>query len=81
MKQVLSHVSGVNVADKVYVDGAGQLARTSTTTTESVSGATVTVDETADFTDYGAAVSISVPPASQVAPLTQFLQKSGQSTT
>jgi hypothetical protein len=79
MKQALSHVSSTSAVDKVYVNGAGQLSRNSFTTTESVSGTTVTASQNADFTDYGAAVSISIPPANQVVPLTQFLQKSGQS--
>jgi hypothetical protein len=79
MKQALSHVSATSAVYKVYVDNAGQLSRDSTSITETVSGTTVTVNQTADFSDYGAAVSISIPPASQVVPLTEFLQKGGQS--
>jgi hypothetical protein len=78
MKQTLSHVNVIGAIDRVYVNGSGELARTTSTDTESAAGITVTVSEATDYSDYGAAVSISIPPASQVAPLTEFLQKTGQ---
>jgi hypothetical protein len=78
MKQSLSQVTAASATAKVYVNDSGQLARTSSTTTSTVSGSTVTVSQTNDFTDYGTPVSIAIPPASQVVPFTQFIQKAGQ---
>jgi hypothetical protein len=78
MKQSLSQVSAFSGTAKVYVNDSGQLARTSSTTTQTVSSSTVTVNQTNDFTGYGTPVSIAIPPASQVVPFTQFLQKAGQ---
>jgi hypothetical protein len=78
MKQSLSQVTAASATAKVYVNDSGQLARTSSATTQTVSGSTVTVSQTNDFTDYGAPVSIAIPPMSQVVPFTQFIQKAGQ---
>jgi hypothetical protein len=37
----------------------------------------VTVDESLDFSDYGAPVNVSAPPPDQVASLSQLLQVAG----
>jgi hypothetical protein len=75
MTSALSQVNIESVTNDVYVDGTGLLRRFSVSLTENVTSAgTVTVDEGLDFSDYGAPVTVSAPPAAQVMTFEQFLQ-------
>jgi hypothetical protein len=73
-QQAVKSVSNPNANYKVYVDGSGQLARVTTDVSETVSGVAITEDSTMDFTHYGAAVTITAPPAGQVGTFQSFLQ-------
>ncbi len=75
MTSALSQVDIESVTNTVYVDGNGLLRRYSVSLTENVtSTGKITLDESLDFSDYGAAVTVSAPPAAQVMTFEQFLQ-------
>jgi hypothetical protein len=74
LQQAAKSVSDPNIGYKVYVDGSDQLARLTTDVSETVSSLTVHEGITMDFTNYGAAVNITAPPSSEVAPFQSFLQ-------
>jgi hypothetical protein len=80
MKKAASTVTIGNAAQTVYLDGAGNLVRLGSTVNEST-GRTgpFKVQESMDFSDYGAPVSIPNPPADQVIPFNQYLQLANQS--
>jgi hypothetical protein len=82
MKQAASQVTLSDGAIKVYVDSAGDLVQESTTV-DATAGRIGSVNETfsIDFSAYGNPVSIAAPPASQVLPISQFLQLAGQAPT
>jgi hypothetical protein len=73
LQQALKNVSNPNVNYKVYVDDSGRLARLTTDTTETVSGLAVTEGVTMDFIHFGAPVSVTAPPAGEVATFETFL--------
>ncbi len=75
MTAALSQVDIERTSMKVYVDASGLLRRVGFDITESASSAKVDVDESLDFSDYGAPVSVSAPPADQVASFEQFIQQ------
>ena len=86
MRDAVASVSNPNVGYKVYVDGSGQLVRLTTQTTATVSGLSVSEGMSMDFSDYGATVDVSAPPAGDVESFQSFLQQaagslSGSSTT
>jgi hypothetical protein len=82
LKQAVSQVQIGSDLEKLYVDGTGDLVRFSQSVTEKVgSVGSLTEDESLDFSDFGAAVSITAPPADQVVPFSQFLQSAGNPTT
>jgi hypothetical protein len=86
MSDAVASVSNPNVDYKVYVDGSGRLVRMTTNTSETVSGLSVNQGISMDFTNYGAAVNVSAPPAGDVESFQSFLQQaagslSGSSTT
>ncbi len=63
---------------KVYVDGAGMLQSFQTQLTEtSGTAGTVSFEETLGFSDYGAPVTVTAPPAGQVETFQQLLQVAG----
>ncbi len=75
ISSALSQVNIESVTNDVYVDGTGLLRRYSVSLTESApSKGTLTLDESLDFSDYGAPVTVSAPPAAQVMTFEQFLQ-------
>jgi hypothetical protein len=74
LQEAVKSVRNPNVTYKVYVDGSGQLAPMTTDTTETVSGMAVNGGVTMDFTNYGAAVNVTAPPAGEVATFQSFLQ-------
>jgi hypothetical protein len=78
MTTALSHLNIQNSTLMVYVDGSGLLRRFSMNLTETAATTgKVTVDESLDFSDYGAPVNVSAPPPDQVASLSQLLQLAG----
>ena len=86
MRDAVASVSNPNVDYKVYVDNSGRLVRMTTETTATVRGLSVNEGVAMDFSDYGATVDVSVPPAGAVEPFQTFLQQaagslSGSSTT
>jgi hypothetical protein len=80
LRQTMGAVGRSSQVDQVYVNSAGQLARTSITSSASVSGIDLTEHDSMDFSDYGGPVSIIAPPADEVVPLAQLLQESGHPT-
>lgn len=75
MTSALREINIQNVANRVYVDGAGLLRRYTVSLTETTaSTGKITVDESLDFSDYGTPVSVHAPPSDQVVTFQQFLQ-------
>jgi hypothetical protein len=75
ISSALSQVDIESVTNDVYIDGSGLLRRYSVSLTESApSKGTITLDESLDFSDYGAPVTVTAPPADQVMTFEQFLQ-------
>jgi hypothetical protein len=75
LRQSVSKELSGSLSETVYLDGAGQLVRTTESITESLgTSGPVTGQLSFDFSDYGAPVSIAAPPASDVIPYSQFLQ-------
>ncbi len=80
MRQAVSQgVSLGNLTNAVYIDGSGLLRRTTNSITETVESHTFTVQGEADYSDYGESVSISAPPADQVASFDDLIQSAGSS--
>jgi hypothetical protein len=79
MHQAISGVNFNGANLKVYVDNSGLLRRFAMHVVVSPrSGGSATVDETLDFSDYGAPVNVSAPPPDQVLGFEQFLQLAQQ---
>jgi hypothetical protein len=75
MKQVVSQISVKGDSLVVYINGAGDLAGETVTTSETVGAKTVAVHESYDFSDYGTPVAaITAPPADQVVSFDDFLK-------
>jgi len=74
MRQDLAHVNLSDIAAVLYVDGSGRLVRLAQHLNAAAAGQTAYVAETTDYSDYGTAVDISAPPASQVVTFDQFLK-------
>jgi hypothetical protein len=74
MQQAMKSVTNPDVDYRVYVNGAGQLARLTTSVTESVNGQGVAESVMLDFSHYGAPISVSAPPSDQVIPFQTFLK-------
>ncbi|MGH9028758.1 MAG: hypothetical protein ACRDV4_04005, partial [Acidimicrobiales bacterium] len=66
---------------RVYIDAQGRLAQMDFSTSIPDGLQQVSVSTTLGLTDYGAPVAVQVPPASEVAPLQQFLKTLGVSST
>jgi hypothetical protein len=86
MQDAVASVSNPNVDYKVYVDASGRVVRMTTDTSETVSGLSVNEGFSMDFSNYGASVNVSAPPAGDVESFQSFLQQaagslSGSSTT
>ncbi len=79
MQEAVASVSNQNVDYRVYVDNSGRLVRMTTETTATVHGLSLNESVTMDFSDYGATVDVSVPPASAVEPFQTFLQQAAGS--
>jgi Protein of unknown function (DUF2510) len=62
------------VGYRVYVDSAGQLVRLTTAVNETRADQGLSETATMDFSHYGASVSVTPPPAGEVAPFQTFLK-------
>jgi hypothetical protein len=82
MRQALATVSDPNVNYRVYIDAAGGLDQLTSDVSLKEDGQAVTSHENMDFSAYGVPVSITAPPAGQVASIGDFLRaaQSGAST-
>jgi hypothetical protein len=67
------HITNPDLDYKVYVNGAGQLVRLTNDVHATAAGQSVHEADTVDFSNYGAPVSVTPPPAVQVAPFQSFL--------
>jgi hypothetical protein len=67
-------ITNLNLGYKVFVDSAGQLVRLTTDVNETLAGQSLTETATMDFSNYGTPVSVTPPPAGDVAPLPSFLK-------
>ncbi|HEY2214685.1 MAG TPA: hypothetical protein VGH31_06475 [Acidimicrobiales bacterium] len=66
---------GSHLGYQVFIAKAtGQWSRVTTTIGLSIIGQTISDDTTMDFTNLGAPVDITIPPASEIVPYQQFLQ-------
>jgi hypothetical protein len=74
MAQAMKSVTNPDVGYKVSINAAGQLVRLTTDITETVDARAVNDTTTLDFSNYDATVSVTAPPASQVAPFQEFLK-------
>ena len=63
--------------EDVYIDGGGVLCQVVVQTSSTVEGQVAAQTMTVGYSDYGAPVSITAPPAAQVVPLQQFVQATG----
>jgi hypothetical protein len=84
MRQAISNVNFQDAVQTVFIDNSGKLIRDALHMVISIPAAhqpAVTIDETLDLSDYGAPVSITSPPASQVLDFQQFLQSVGSQAT
>jgi hypothetical protein len=77
LRAAMKRVDLTNETSTVYVNASDQLVRLTNAVGLTLGGATGAVNGSVDFSDYGAAVSISPPPASQVMGFSQFLQSVG----
>lgn len=69
-------VSSSTLAETIDVNSLGRIAQVTEQWYATVNGASVFSQTTVDFTAYNVPVSVSVPPASEVTPLSQLLQGS-----
>jgi Protein of unknown function (DUF2510) len=67
-------ITNPDVGYKVYVDSAGQLVRLTTDVNETLAGQSLSEVVTMDFTNYGAPVRVTPPPADEVTPFPSFLK-------
>jgi hypothetical protein len=74
MRPALSTVSNPDVSYKVFINQSGELVRQTQDVTLKESGVTLHEVGSIDFSDYGVPVTITVPPAGQVATFQQFVQ-------
>jgi hypothetical protein len=73
MRQAVSLVTDPNVSYIVDIDQQGHLRLLDTMTSLSVAGLQTTTEMILDFANFGAPVSVTVPPASEVVPYQTFL--------
>ncbi len=84
MRQAASLAANPNLSYAVYLTKNGQLYRLSTTVSLTVDSQHVKETLAMDFSNFGQAVNISLPPTDQVGSFQQFMQiveNQGQSTT
>jgi hypothetical protein len=74
MRQAASLVTNPHLAYEVYITNGGQLDRMSTTMSLTADSQHINETIAMDFSNYGQAVTITVPPADQVGSFQQFLQ-------
>ncbi len=78
LEQMVSQVHESSITYDVYINGANQLQRLSSVVHVTAQGQSIVEDIAENFSNYGVPVTITDPPASQVAPFDQFLQVVGQ---
>lgn len=74
MRQAVSGLKVHTMTLNVFVNHAGMLRSFETQLSESTSAGSVSFDDSLDFSDYGAPVTVTAPPADQVESYQQFLQ-------
>jgi hypothetical protein len=79
MRLVQQGVHLESMTSNVYVDGSGNLRRTTNQVTETVDSVTATIRGEADYSDFGQTVAISAPPDTDVATFQQLLEAAGNS--
>jgi hypothetical protein len=79
LRQVVSSVTFNDASEQVYIDDSGNLRRTTNTVSAGVGSTSVTEHGDMEYSDYGETVSVTAPPADQVASFDQFLQAAGSS--
>ncbi len=77
LRQATNQVDFGHLVMRVYIDGTGLLRRWAMDTTVTAAGTPASITETLDFSDYGAGVQVTAPPATEVLPLEQLLQSAG----
>jgi hypothetical protein len=67
------HITNPDLDYRAYVNSAGQLVRLTADVHATLAGQSVHEADTVDFSNYGAPVSVTPPPAVEVAPFQTFL--------
>ncbi len=78
MQSEMSNVGISGMHYKVYIDGEGQLRSIAISLQMTADAKSVILSESLDFSDYGAPVSVSAPPADQTVSLQQLLRDARQ---
>ena len=74
-RQAIDHINLSKMDATLDVDGSGHLRRLGMNVSVGVDSApTANVDETLDFSNFGAPVTVAAPPSDQVVGFQQFLQ-------
>jgi hypothetical protein len=68
------HLTNPDRDFSVYVNGTGQLVRMTADLGGTLAGQSVSETDTFDFSNYGAPVTVTAPPAGEVAPFQSFLK-------
>jgi hypothetical protein len=67
-------ITNPDLGYEVYVDTAGQLIRVTTDVHETLVGQSLSESTTMDFSNYGAPVTVTAPPAGEVGPFQSILK-------
>jgi hypothetical protein len=79
LRQAVSTVKLSNVDEQVFIDGSGDLRRTTSSADVTVGSKNVSEQGDIEYSNYGESVTIAAPPADQVATFQQLLQAAGGS--
>jgi hypothetical protein len=79
LRQAVTTVKLSNADEQVFIDGSGDLRRTTSSVDVAVGSKNVSEQGEIEYSNYGESVTIAPPPADQVATFQQLLQAAGGS--
>jgi hypothetical protein len=74
MRSAVSSIAVNSTSEKVFINGNSLVQVSIASSVNTSTSGTVTLNESLDISDYGTPVSITVPPADQVIPFSQYLK-------
>jgi hypothetical protein len=77
MQQAIQELVSADEVYDVYVNSSGLVVRVTVSVTATALSESINENVTMDFSNYGAAVSVTAPPADEVEPFQSFLQAAG----